>query len=95
MINMTCKCGKTEMQFTNLSAKDFPKGWESECCMKKSEEKLEPTAEELAAAEKAKADEAAAEKAAKETEKAAAKAAREAEKAAAKAAREAEKASKT
>ena len=32
MIEITCKCGKTTMTFNNMSAKDFPDGWETECC---------------------------------------------------------------
>ncbi len=28
MITMTCKCGTATLKFDNLSAKDFPNGWD-------------------------------------------------------------------
>lgn len=35
MITITCKCGQTTMTFQNMSLKDFPKGWETDCCLVK------------------------------------------------------------
>ena len=32
MITMTCICGKSAVTFQNLSEKDFPNGFENECC---------------------------------------------------------------
>lgn len=38
MVTMTCKCGKVSMRFDKLSPKDFPKGWENECCLDSEQE---------------------------------------------------------
>lgn len=51
MAKVQCKCGKTEMNFKSLSQKDFPAGWETDCCsksqpMEKIEEKQEKALEQ-------------------------------------------------
>lgn len=32
MLQMTCNCGATTMNFHRLTEKAFPNGWENDCC---------------------------------------------------------------
>ena len=32
MITITCKCKKSTQLFKNMGPKDFPNGWETDCC---------------------------------------------------------------
>lgn len=43
MVTVTCNCGATRKTFNRLSAKDFPDGWETDCCQeaKKAEKASE------------------------------------------------------
>ena len=45
MIKMTCKCGKSTVEFQYLSAKDFPDGLEQECCLQGAPPSDDPQSE--------------------------------------------------
>ena len=51
-----CKCGKSSTNFKSLSEKDFPNGFEEECCLSapKEEAPQETVPEEEPKAEEAK-----------------------------------------
>lgn len=59
MITITCKCKAQTATFVRMNPKDFPNGWESECCKKAKAPKEEPKAEEKKPEPKAVAEEAA------------------------------------
>lgn len=44
---MTCKCGTASLRFDNLTAADFPEGWEAECCSENTTPTLKETMEQL------------------------------------------------